>query len=232
MLQFNQNRLDMLKVVGSVCDKQTALFSTVPALHDAYARYKAILSEIDAVGVQAATVVKGVTAGKNQVREQLVKSALVVSRALMAYAHLAGNVTLQQEVHYSQSAFRSMSNKNLLFISKKIYDKGVEFASDIANYGVDNTMLAQFLAAYNDFSVKAPAPREAIDVRKANNEKIGALVSQAADLLSNEIDNLVFILPDENADFKNVYKNSRNIVSRHGKTKNAGPPPNENQPAQ
>ena len=174
MLSTNQNRLDMLKVVGSICDKQTALFSSVSALNDAYTRYKAILSEIDAAGVQTATVVKGITAGKNKVREQLVKSALIVSKALMAYAHLAGNVTLKQEVHYSQSALLSMRDKNLLFISKKIYDKGVEFASDIANYGVDNTMLAQFLAAYNDFSVKAPAPREAIDVRKTNNMKIGA----------------------------------------------------------
>ena len=206
----------MLKVVGSICDKQTALFATVPALNDAYTRYKAILTEIDTVGVQTAVVIKGITAEKNNAREHLVKLSLIVSKALMAYAHLANDVSLQQEVHYSPTMLMKMRDKSLIFVAKKIYDKGLAYETNLANYGVTNDILVQLLAALDDFALKAPEPREAIDIRKTNNLKITKLIAKATDILNNEIDHMIYILPDAHADVKSTFKSGRIVIDYHG----------------
>ena len=65
--------------------------------------------------------------------------------------------------------------------------------------------------------MKCNTPREAIAIRKTNTRKLNLLKKQMMDLLKDEVDLLVDVLPDLYDDFKETFSNTRIIIDRKGK---------------
>ncbi len=221
-----KNSVDMAKVTMSVCEKKAEVISMFPALNSAYTRFKSKMEEVDKTIKEQIAVITGITEEKKLSRARLIKSTDAVTQVIMAFAHLAQDVNLEKEVHFSASQLKKMNDEVLAQTAHIIYDKGINHTAEIAAFGADTSSLATLLADLNEFEQVSHTPREALETRKTSTHKLESLIHDVSDLMKNELDRLIHVLPDEYADFKETYKGSRKIISRHGKVKKPGPTPN------
>ena len=140
-----------------------------------------------------------------------------MAKALRAYANHINDLELKKDVHFSKSKLKAVSATMLKGIAANVLAKASAPGIDLTDYGVDATVLADFAAAKADFILKCNTPREAIAIRKTNTRKLNLLKKQMMDLLKDEVDLLVDVLPDLYDDFKETFSNTRIIIDRKGK---------------
>jgi hypothetical protein len=213
------NHIDMLRLVLLILQRPdaTSLILNTPALKAAYLKYVADMDEIEDVSVKLSSPTKGVTEEKTQVRVILENKTLVISRVLTAYAHSVNDSSFLKKVHYVKSSLEALRDKDLLRISRFIYQNGSANQGIFVNYGFTNDPLPDLQIAIDNFAAKDKEPREAIEMQKPLNAKADELITKSCDLLKWEIDNMMQLLPPENDGLVSDYFNSRNIIDRHVK---------------
>ncbi len=220
-----ENAVDMVKVTISICEKHSDLIASVPALNDVFLSLKEKMAEVDSTIKEQISVITGITATKNQSRDKLVQIAFTVAQGLRAFAHHTANVDLENAMHFSFSALAKMTNEILVKTGYNIHAKASEHASEISGFGVNAASLENLLAETHEFEMICHVPREALEIRKTCTHKLETTITEICDLMKNELDCLIRILPDEYAGFKETYKNARAIVNHRGKAKKTEPVP-------
>jgi hypothetical protein len=219
------NHIDMLRLVLLILKRPdaAALILNIPALKAAYLKFVADMDEIEDVSIKLSSVTEGVTEAKTLVREILENKTLVISRVLTAHAHSINDVSLLKDVHYAKSSLEDLRDNELLSKSQFIYQKGTLNTGIFVNYGFLADPLPDLQTAIDNFEAKDKEPQEAIEVQKTLNAKADEIVFKACDLLKWEIDNMMLVVPPENAELVTTYLNGRNIIDRHGKFRKEAP---------
>ncbi len=225
MKNLLESSIDMVRVAISVCEKNSEAIASVPALNDAFTRLKAKMAELDTTIKDQIAVISGNTKAKKESKAGLVNIAGTVVQAILAYGHSTNNLALEKEVHFSNSTLLRMGDEELVHTGYNIHTKAIEYQASIAGFGVDTATIDKLLAAIHDYELKCHVPHEAIETRKTSTHKLEVLVHEVKDLLNNELDRLIRILPGQYADFKETYHNVRFMVNHHGKSKTVEPPP-------
>jgi hypothetical protein len=218
------NHIDMLRLVLLILKRPdaAALILNIPALKAAYLKFAGAMDEIEGVSVKLATVTEGVTEEKAQVRVILESQTLIISRVLTAHAHSIKDLNLLKNVHYAKSSLEDLRDNELLSVSRLIYENGSTLHAIFVDYGFTTDPLPDLQTAIDTFAEKDKEPQEAIEVQKTLNAKADTLVSETCDLLKCELDNIMQVLPPENAELVSTYFNGRNIIDRHGKFRKDG----------
>ena len=219
------NHIDMLRLVLLILRRPEAeaLIDDIPALKAAYLKFRSAMDEVEQVSIKLSSATEAVTEEKSMVREILESKTLVVSRVLTAHAHSINDSSLLKNVHYAKSSLEGLRDNELRSISKLIYQNGTANQGIFVNYGFLTSPLPDLQTAIDNFEAKEKEPREAIDVQKTLHVKANELVSKTSDLLKWEIDNMMAVLPAENAELVSTYFNARNIIDRHGKSRKDNP---------
>jgi hypothetical protein len=213
-----QNTVNMMNLVKTVCENALAIISVIPELLASFNIFKNILTLILSVAKEQSLELKGITQVKNALKISLSRSATIVAVALKTYAHKNKLYDLEKEVNFTEYTIFRLSDLDIQKIAGHILDKATEHAADIIPYGViaaDITTLTNDLQA---FTTNYNNPVAAIELRKHYTAKLDELITQANDVLHNEMDGLMKIISKTEPDFYAIYKNARNIIDRHGKT--------------
>lgn len=212
-----KNRFHMLKVVHDTCTESVTAINSIPACKDAYIRLGEIIGKMeDSLKVQIADH-KGLTKEKNYLKELLAETTVAVASGMMSYAHNKHDYSLEEEMRCSIAKLVKMNDDVMAERCETIKDKGNDLVAELADYAVDATLLAKLTDRIKDFEKIYPKVSEAIDARKMHTAKLDDLLSEASDLLKNEMDRVVLLLADSYSDFKKVYKNSRAIDDYRGR---------------
>jgi hypothetical protein len=213
------NRLDMLKVVKSICDNATNEISSINELGNAYTQFNSMLSDIDQIINAQIAIITGVAIDKFNARFEVVKMANAVAQVLQAYAFDKKDNTLEKAVNLSVSKAMRMGGELLIHKCNIIYGEGMDHLGELGNYGLTPPDITGFGDALTKFVNISHAPDIYREERKKNTKNLYSLMAEIIKLLDRKVDRLVNILPDTHKDFKQTFVNARNIIDRHGKSR-------------
>ena len=202
----------------SVLDSKPAVINSILALAASVVKFRDYVSGIRSVATEQVTDTRGIAQDKLLNKNKLAHSAAIVAAALKAYAHTIKNSDLEKMVSCKEKSMLKSNDNMLIEKSDIIAKKGQKHLTELADYGVEaanittlNAHLDLYLQKYND-------PTLAIEKRKSYTKKLTSLFSQASDILRNEIDPLMYIVSNTDADLYELYLNARVTIDRHGKS--------------
>jgi chromosome segregation ATPase len=205
------HKLQMLKVVQTVCSENSAAVTSITALNNAFIRLNGKIAEIDLAAQGHLTDNVGCTREKNQVKRNLTELAGKTAKAIMAYAHDHANENLEVEIHSLTRKLYRAGDNLLIEVSANVLSSANSLVAEIAEYGVDAAMLTTFESVKADFERLSPKVNDMRNRKKALTAKLETLTKECIDILKSDMDRLVEILGDAYAEFKILYKHARVI---------------------
>ena len=173
------------------------------------------IPQIQSIWEQQKLSKKGVTDGKNQLKETLIVLTADNARKLGAYAKFTNNAKLAQEVKFSEGKLRQVADTAVKNYGQIVYDLAQPLVGSLAPYGItDETQaaLAGAITAYNDSIGKPGAERsEGTQITKQL-----ATLFKTADTALENMDAAVEIVRLTEVNFYNGYKSARKVIETGG----------------
>jgi len=213
MIKTQIDQYDMLLAVENHFDDHLTLWNTNAPIT---ATKTLISSKIDALAEQVALQLlnpTGVTIDKNNARINLENQVFTLSSALSGYANISNKMELYQKVRYTKSDLVHFRDAELLGVATNLHRDATTELGNLAAYGVNATVLTNFLTAINTFGTVMKNPTEAIAKRKSATEKIAIMLPEIIELLTNRMDHLVVMLQATQSAFVSTYNNVRALNS-------------------
>jgi len=206
----------MLLVLQEFFAGHTEVFQTIPNLEEISNALNALLPGIQDASRKQIIHRYGEVAGKKQLKADLILKCADVARKLMAYSALSGNQVLLYEIKTSDTALVRMPEGKLIAFSGILHDRGTLYLDKAVVYGLLPQNLTDLEATRQAFVDAISGPRMSIIACKVATSNLATLFKQVDELLV-KADLLVAIVRHSNADFFNIYRNSRMIVDRVGR---------------
>src|SRR5438093_531124 len=175
----------MFKTVIALLGKNSAIWSVIPKLVAAVARFTASVEKIDSFDQSLNGGTKGVTSDKRNARTAMVDSAIEVAGAVFAYASDAGDGELRAKVDFSDSALRDLRDNAVGNTCQAIHDTAEEQLEKLGDCKVDADVLALLQNRITGFNGHLSKPQ----TKRSNNQAAGKMMDaefQTADKLLDE----------------------------------------------
>jgi hypothetical protein len=154
---------------------------------------------------------KGVTTGKNQLKETLIVMTADCFRKLGAYALFTNNATLTKEVKVSESKLRQASDTAVKDYSQIAYDRAQTNVAALATYGITAATQTTLLNAITAYNASIGKPGVSRTEGGQTTKQLKALFKTADAALAN-MDAAVEIVRLTQVNFYNGYKKARKII--------------------
>jgi hypothetical protein len=211
MTSTQEDRLSMYLTFKDYQAPHTSITDGLPNYLENSTLFLNTIPQIQSIWEQQKLSKKGVTDGKNQLKETLIVLTADNARKLGAYAKFTNNAKLAQEVKFSEGKLRQVADTAVKNYGQIVYDLAQPLVGSLAPYGItDETQatLAGAITAYNDSIGKPGAERsEGTQITK----QLAALFKTADTALEN-MDAAVEIIRLTQVDFYNGYKSARKVI--------------------
>lgn len=209
MNAHQEARLNMYRVVETLCLDNAATLALMPALQATFATFSTKITAIVTTVQQQDKILLGITADKNVIKQNLARLAADIAGAISAYATATNNLELKGAVQYTYTDLLRSRDDVLAPRCRNIYDRAMANAAALANYGVSATLLSVFQDTIDAYFNTVPKPRSASSLRQLYTSNIKILTEEATKLLREQMDKLVALLKNTHPDFVRSYKNAR-----------------------
>lgn len=216
MTSRQETKLRMLMGLRDYLIQNGAVVTTIPNLNGLLATLTSLINQIQAASQLQIVNKTGVRVTKEELRSNLILIAGDVARRLSAYAAIANNDALLNEVHFSDTELSRLTEERLKEVVQVIYDRGMVNVTVAAAYGLTAQLLASLLTALNAFNAAIPKPRLTLAERKQATEQVIKLFGEADGLLK-KVDILVDIVKLNQPIFYTGFKSVRTLVDRGGR---------------
>lgn len=213
MNQSQINRKHMVEATLSYLDENAALWQSIAKIGEVKNKLNDVSQAIDeAADVQEQSQV---TIGKiktNLKRTMSIK-ADILNDIVEVYALMNGDEKLAQQMAGSASDLYKMKNDDMLRRVKTIIDATVERQDDlVADYGLTAEQVSSLQADYDRFLELNGQPREYRIKSAVATLTLEELFTEANNLLTNQLDNLMKVFKRRNPTFYNGYLKARMVV--------------------
>lgn len=216
MTQRQENKLMMLLSLRDYLIQYNSIVLTIPNLSDLLTNLQTLINQIQTISVSQIVNQTGVKVNKEELRNNVVVIGGDVARRLSAYATIANNDSLFQEVHISDAELLKLSDERLRDTIQLIYDRGMTNVTTASVYGINARLLTSLQYALNAFSVAIPKPRLTITERRQATIQMAKLFDDV-DALLMKIDILVDIIKLTQSSFYSGFKSARVLIDRGGR---------------
>lgn len=211
MTNPQESRLSMYLTFKDYQAPYTTITNALPNYSANSTIFLNTIPQIQALSEQQKMSKKGITDGKNSLKENLIVMAADYARKLGAYAKFTNNATLAQEVKFTESKLRQVADTAVKDYAQIVYDRAQPIVASLATYGITaatQTTLASAITAYNASIGKPGAGRsEGTQITK----QLATLFKTADAALAN-MDAAVEIVRLTQVNFYNGYKSARKVI--------------------
>ncbi|WP_430973917.1 hypothetical protein [Sunxiuqinia rutila] len=213
MKQTQINRKNMIEATLSYLDEKSPLWQSIAKIGEV----KNKLSEVSqAIDVAAAEQLKAqVNAGKmkTELKRTMSQKGDILNDMVEVFAVMTGDETLKQTMGQSASDLFKMKNDDMLRQIKLIIDAATEHQQALTDgYGLTAEQLADLQADYDRFLELSGLPREYQIKSGVATLTLDELFSEASDLLTNQLDNLMKIFKRRDPALYAGYEKARIVV--------------------
>ena len=216
MTQRQDNKLVMLMILRDYLIQYNAIVLTIPNLNGLLTNLQTLINQIQSVSVSQISNKTGVKENKEELRNNVVVIGGDVARRLSAYATIANNDILFQEVHVSDAELLKLTDERLRDTIQLIYDRGMANMTTASAYGINSFLLSSLLSALNAYNVAMPKPRLSITEKRQATILMAKLFDDV-DALLMKIDILVDIVKLTQTSFHSGFKSARVLIDRGGR---------------
>ncbi|MHB9019792.1 MAG: carboxypeptidase-like regulatory domain-containing protein [Minisyncoccota bacterium] len=169
------------------------------------------IPQIQAIAEQQKMSKKGITDGKNSLKESLIVTAADYARKLGAYAKFTNNATLAQEVKFTESKLRQVADTAVKDYAQIVYDRAQPIVASLATYGITAATQTALLAAITAYNASIGKPGAGRSEGTQITKQLVALFKTADTALAN-MDAAVEIVRLTQVNFYNGYKSARKVI--------------------
>jgi hypothetical protein len=213
MTKNQVNRKEMYDAVISFLDASPEKWSTIPRLAEAKNNFSVINMNIEnaALEQQAANVVMGNS--KKKLKHQLAGKADIFNDVLEAYAGINDLPELESRMADSASDLKSLRNEDFVSKVKEIVSHTETYQEElIEDYGLTSGMVDDFKADVDRFLELNGMPSTYRIASTQATRDLEGLFSEANQVLTKQLDNLMKIFKRRDPAFHNGYIAARVIV--------------------
>ncbi len=192
-------------------DDNIEIIAVIPAFKVTFDNIKTNIAAILDAAEQKAASLTGITAGKSDARETLVKRAAIIAGLIYTYAADIGDKTLMEEMNLTESKIRRNRDDELIPLARMIHNRANANLDALKDYNINADKLSDLQTAIDNFTAAAPKPRTAVSNRKTTNINIAAKIRDTDKLLA-KFDKQIESLAEDHSDFVNTYRSTRIIV--------------------
>lgn len=215
MKKNQENKLSMFITVEQVTDFYSEVWSNFKAFSDQFTLFKSSVQNINQTVVDQRRKITGVTKDKLEARNKAVKSGLLISEAIRAYASVIGNHKMADRVKINSSELNKGRDTVILADLRVILETAEQNIDQLADYDITQDMIDELAGLIEAFAAVLENPRQAITNRSKATKKLKEQILEADLILKNRLDNLISRFREMNPDFWNQYKDARKIIN-HG----------------
>ncbi len=155
---------------------------------------------------------KGITIGKNDLKEQISIKTAVLSGALSARASVSENPDLLNNGSFAKSDVISMRDIELPGRLTGLTDLLTAHSKSLEEYGVTKAQVTDLLTSVDDFRELVGQPRLMKSQANLAKKAVEELVENAMEVLNNKMDKVMLQFQFSNPSFYEGYKRARVIV--------------------
>ncbi len=184
----------------------------LPEFPETITDFRKTIGQIKLIDEQQKNIRTGVTKDKREAKNSLTASAAENSLKVFAFARVANNNPLMDEVNFSISELARMTDVGLRTYSEALYKKVELFLESLDKYGITaetQKKFAEALATYNNSIAK---PRVSVAEKSEATKELATLFI-AADSLLEKLDAILGIIRYNEVKFYNGYKSVRKLVN-------------------
>lgn len=215
MTSQQEDRLSMYLTFKDYQAPHTSITDGLPNYSENSTLFLNTIPQIQSIWEQQKLSKKGVTDGKNQLKETLIVITADYARKLGTYAKFTNNAKLAQQVKFSEGKLRQVADTAVKNYGQIVYDLAQPLVGSLTQYGItDETQaaLADAITAYNDSIGKPGAERsEGTQITKQL-----ATLFKTADTALENMDAAVEIVRLTEVNFYNGYKSARKVIETGG----------------
>ena len=204
-------RYQMERVVREMLRAKAEIWGNVVGAAEIVAKWDGNVEQIDRYRNIQELNTKGVAAMKQFLRDEMTEVSLEVCRKTLVYARMKGDEVLANEVGYCLSDFRMAKDTIVRDIAAVVVKCAAGAGAALADYGVDEALLAKAKLCVERYAEVIAEPRLAQVRRKEATRRIGELLEENR-LLLKDLDLLMELLRFENAGFYGHYRNARKVI--------------------
>jgi len=212
MRKTQENKLSMYIAVQKVCADNNSVWNGLVACSNAISAFENKISDIVKSRQKQESNNKGIAEDKAEKRNKMVEKAMFVKGAIQAYATATQNNELYENVNYSVTKIKRGADTIARDKALIIFNKATAIATNLADYGINTTVLSELETSINNFTAIMPNPRTAKSAVKAATLEITELFEQTDLILKKQLDKLMIQFKDVNEYFYNTYQNAREII--------------------
>jgi len=213
MTNNQESRVDMHLTVIEYSEGNESITTNLPEYSSNFGVLAETNTQIQRIGEQQKMVLTGITLDKNQVRANLILYGADTARKLTSYAKLTGNLTLLDEVNFSETDFRRFSDIKLRDYTQIIFNKASDLLESLVQYGISASSQETLQNAINSFNSVLAAPRIGTMTKSQATKQLVTLF-KTADATLAQMDAAVEIVKLTEPNFYMGYKAARKVISK------------------
>jgi hypothetical protein len=212
MNKVNETRLFMYESVIAYCNNNAATTALVPAFQTALTAFQTVVGQINDTAQMEANVITGITSAKIKSKATLCDQAANLSAAVFAFASTTNNDQLKEEVGFSITDIKRLSDEMLVPTCANIRDAANANITALATYGITDAIVTDFQTAITDYKAKVVSPRNAVSQRSAYSTALSKFFEQANGILKDQLDKMALQFKTTAVGFYVVYRNNRTLI--------------------
>ena len=205
----------MLKRVILFLKKFEEFFLTLQVMAGLLTELESNLSKIDILREQQATDITGLRVQKETFRKTALQKAVEISHAILLYARIAGNEVLANEMYYTETGLKTMSDNELDTTLSLIYKSAQFNQEQLVPYGVTAGKIADYKVAIDAFKLAIGSPKGGTISRKQSTDQLAVLFDDSITLVE-KVDLMLDTFKFSNPALYAEYQNNRRIIYHSG----------------
>jgi hypothetical protein len=218
-------KLKRNNVVISVLNSYQSDAATIPALARKITEFVGTTRQIEQIHLQQASDTKGITEGKNLLKDDVAELGLVIAGALFSYGDSINNADLCERMDLVITDFKKNTVANFKKLCTEIVTEAQKAGTNLVDFGTTAETVTTFQTLVTQFHDLATKPREEIVKKSTATTTLDELFTISDQILEFHIDKLMLQFKSRNSQFYKDYQNARIIEDRGSRTLQATPPP-------
>jgi hypothetical protein len=211
MTTKQESKLKMYLAVKDFLVQNDPLTKELPEFVPSFAEFQKLIGQIQLIDEQQNGVRTGIAKDKKGLKERLISLAAENTRKVFAFAKIADNKALMDEVNFSNSDLVKMTDVALKSFAESLYKKAEANISALSKYGISADSQKVFAEALSGFSSAMPKPRIGIAEKRKATLEMEVLFNSANNVIL-KMDAIIGIIRNDQVNFYNGYKTVRKLV--------------------
>lgn len=213
MKQTQMNRKHMMDATLTYLDENSALWQSIAKIGEVKNKLGSLSLAVDAAAMQQEESQVLVGKIKLALKRTICEKADIVNDVVEVFAIMNGNEKLAEKMADSTSDLFKMKNDNMLLRVKLVIDNAVNYKADLIDgYGLTDEQIVDLQADYNRYLELNGQPREYQIKSGVATQNLEELFTEANDLLTMQLDNLLKVFKRRNPNFYIGYLKARMVV--------------------